>query len=221
MYSLPQEPGVIAELAGSVTNLRAEGSLPAPDTTPPVLAERGFLHPPTVTGPGAVTMSARPATDDSRQVEYRFARSDEQEHSSTVRRAAGRTAAGSPTTSGRRHHSRTGPTGISSRCGIRPATKRPSPALNRSPSPPRTGYHLVSGRKVSGLPDDTLVTFSGTVSEVKSDAYLVTADGARITVTPTTKGCATDTTLKGRTVTVRGCVRSIGGSKRVTWAELK
>lgn len=86
---------------------------------------------------------------------------------------------------------------------------------------PKTGYHPHPGTAIGKLEDDTLVTFKGTVSEVTGEAYLVSADGARVTVTPAGKAGTTDPGLKGKTVTVKGCIRTIGREKRVTWASLE
>lgn len=84
----------------------------------------------------------------------------------------------------------------------------------------RTGYREFAGPKLAALEDDTLVLFKGTVSEVKPNAYVVTADGARVIVTPRTLAAKTDPALQGKAVTVKGCIRTVGTEKRVTWAEL-
>jgi len=39
-------------------------------------------------------------------------------------------------------------------------------------------------------------------------------------VTPRTPGSRTDGALQGRAVTVKGCIRTLDGEKRITWAEI-
>jgi hypothetical protein len=54
-----------------------------------------------------------------------------------------------------------------------------------------------------------------------ADTYTVSADGAGLKVMPQTVGSATRAELNGREVTVKGCIWTCGGEKRVVWAEVK
>jgi len=85
----------------------------------------------------------------------------------------------------------------------------------------RTGYHEYPLRGLAALPEGTLVTFRGKVTAVAPDHYTVTSGAASIRVRPRTVADATDAKLKGRDVTVRGCLWNVEGRKCVTWAELK
>jgi hypothetical protein len=86
---------------------------------------------------------------------------------------------------------------------------------------PMTGYHEYPLRKLADQPEGTLAVFKGKVTAVEPDAYVVSADGAAVKVMPQTVAGATDAELKGRDVTVRGCIWTCGGQKRVVWAEVK
>jgi len=86
---------------------------------------------------------------------------------------------------------------------------------------PMTGYHEYPVRKLADQPEGTLVTFKGKVTAVDATTYTVSADGAGFKVTPQTVAGATNAELKDRDVTVKGCIWTCGGEKRVVWAEVK
>jgi len=86
---------------------------------------------------------------------------------------------------------------------------------------PMTGYHDCPPAELPRRPDGTLVSFRGRVAAVEPRAYVVSAGGARVTVVPRTAANATDPKLKGRDVTVAGCLWTCRGRKQVMWAELK
>jgi hypothetical protein len=86
---------------------------------------------------------------------------------------------------------------------------------------PMTGYHEFPPGKVGGQPEGTLVVFTGKVTAVAPDAYTVSSGGAAVKVMPQTVAGATDAALEGRDVTVRGCIWTVSGEKRVVWAEVK
>jgi len=84
----------------------------------------------------------------------------------------------------------------------------------------RTGYHAFPAARIASLEDDTLVEVRGKVAAVEPAAYLIESDGTRVRVTPRTPGSRTDGALQGRAVTVKGCIRTLDGEKRITWAEI-
>jgi len=86
---------------------------------------------------------------------------------------------------------------------------------------PMTGYHEYPLRKLVDQAEGTLVVFKGKVAAVEKNAYTVSSDGAEIRVMPQAVAHATNAELKGRDVTVKGCVWVCGGEKRVLWAEVK
>jgi hypothetical protein len=86
---------------------------------------------------------------------------------------------------------------------------------------PMTGYHELPLRKVVDQAEGALVMFKGQVTAVEPDAYAVSSDGADVQVMPQTVAGATDAELKGRQVTVKGCLWTVSGRKRVVWAEVK
>lgn len=61
----------------------------------------------------------------------------------------------------------------------------------------------------------------GKVTSVEPKAYVVASGAARVRVVPKTVANATDPDLKGRDVTVKGCVWTCNGTRRVMWAEVK
>ena len=67
-------------------------------------------------------------------------------------------------------------------------------------------WHSKTISQLSALPDDDLVTFTGTVTAVASTYYTVTDSGYSIKVMPNTTDSATDGTLLNRIVTVHGCM---------------
>jgi hypothetical protein len=86
---------------------------------------------------------------------------------------------------------------------------------------PLTGYHDFPVRKLAAQAEGTLVSFHGKVTAVEPDAYVVSADGASVKVMPRTVASATHPELQGRDVTVKGCLWTCRGEKRVAWAEVK
>jgi hypothetical protein len=84
-----------------------------------------------------------------------------------------------------------------------------------------TGYHEFPLAKLAEQPEGALVTFTGKVTAVEPAAYVVSAGGASIKVTPRTVAGATDAAFKDRDVTVQGCLWICDGEKRAVWAELK
>lgn len=86
---------------------------------------------------------------------------------------------------------------------------------------PMTGYHEVPLAKLAARPEGTLVAFKGKVTAVEADAYTVSSGGAKVKVMARAVAGATDAGLKGRDVTVNGCVWTVSGEKRVVWAEVK
>jgi len=72
VYVQAQEAGVIAKLAGQITNRAAKWSTPAKDSTPSKAPNATFLVPPTPLGNSAVVMSAPKAAADSPWLEYSF-----------------------------------------------------------------------------------------------------------------------------------------------------
>ncbi|MGN6552733.1 MAG: LamG-like jellyroll fold domain-containing protein, partial [Verrucomicrobiota bacterium] len=104
-----------------------------------------------------------------------------------------------------------------------------SPQLNQSPWSagktskvlPTNCYHDYSLAQLAGLADSTLVRFTGKVTQVNSDNYVVsTADGlTNISVVPRTFGSKTDATLLNRNVNIKGHLWTYTGTpKRVTGA---
>ncbi|MGN6642412.1 MAG: DUF6055 domain-containing protein [Verrucomicrobiota bacterium] len=89
---------------------------------------------------------------------------------------------------------------------------------------PTTGYHPVVFSQLTTLPDDDLVSFSGTVIAVNSDNYLVqdTNSSASITVKPSTYGQATDLSMAFKNVAVSGHLYTYtnNGGRMVTYASL-
>jgi len=85
---------------------------------------------------------------------------------------------------------------------------------------PTTGYHSYTLSQLATLPDDYLVSFSGTVMRVNTNNYVVKdlASGASITVKPSTYGEATDTSLALKNVSVKGHLYTLNGSRIVTFA---
>ncbi|MCX6343453.1 MAG: DUF6055 domain-containing protein [Armatimonadetes bacterium] len=97
---------------------------------------------------------------------------------------------------------------------------------------PTTGYHSATLSQLATLPDDNLVSFSGTVLRVNAKDYYVKdmASGASITVKPNKGGGwtpppavgadpgATDAILALKNVTVKGHLYTIGGVRQVTYA---
>ena len=84
-----------------------------------------------------------------------------------------------------------------------------------------TGYHDFPVAKLAAQAEGTLVSFQGKVTAVEADAYVVSADGATIKVMPRTVASAASPELNGRDVTVKGCLWTCRGEKRVLWAEVK
>jgi hypothetical protein len=83
---------------------------------------------------------------------------------------------------------------------------------------PFTGYHPTEPGSAGRLPDGHLVKFTGRVAMVKPDRYVVEGLGGSVEVVPATKGDQTDSAMSGWTVEVSGCVWTVAGAKRVTWA---
>ena len=84
-----------------------------------------------------------------------------------------------------------------------------------------TGYHETPLPRRAAQAEGTLVSFKGNVTAVEADAYVVSADGANVKVMPGTAASATNPELNGRDVTVKGCLWTCRGEKRVLWAEVK
>ena len=84
-----------------------------------------------------------------------------------------------------------------------------------------TGYHDIPVAKLAAQAEGTLVFFQGKVTAAEADAYVVSADGATVKVMPRTVASATNPDLNGRDVTVKGCLWTCRGEKRVLWAEVK
>jgi hypothetical protein len=84
-----------------------------------------------------------------------------------------------------------------------------------------TGYREYPLSQLANQAEGALVAFTGRVTGVETNAYIVSADGASIKVMPQTVACATDATLRDRDVAVKGCLWNRGNEKRVVWAELK
>jgi hypothetical protein len=84
-----------------------------------------------------------------------------------------------------------------------------------------TGYHETPLPRLAAQAEGTLVFFQGKVTAVEADAYVVSADGANVKVMPRTVASATNPELEGRDVTVKGCLWTCLGQKRVVWAEVK
>jgi hypothetical protein len=84
-----------------------------------------------------------------------------------------------------------------------------------------TGYHEYPLGRLAQQAEGVLVTFKGKVTAVETNAYTVSDGSASIKVVPQTAASATDAALKDRDVTVKGCVWTRDGEKRVLWAELK
>ncbi|MEI7899521.1 MAG: DUF6055 domain-containing protein, partial [bacterium] len=89
---------------------------------------------------------------------------------------------------------------------------------------PTTGYHPCSFAQLATLPDDHLVTFSGTITGVNPDSYRVkdTNSSATVIVKPNTYGQATDLTLAFKTVSVNGHLYTYTnyGGRLVSYASL-
>jgi hypothetical protein len=85
---------------------------------------------------------------------------------------------------------------------------------------PLTGYHPYALGQVAAQPEGALVSFKGTVSSVAESYYEVSDGTATVKVTPRTKGNTTDASLKGKPVSVQGCVWTLEDGKRVTWADV-
>ena len=85
---------------------------------------------------------------------------------------------------------------------------------------PLTGYHEIPLPRLAEQAEGTLVSFRGRISTVEADAYVVSADGAKIRVMPRTVASATDPKLDGCDVAVKGCLWMCRGEKRVEWAEV-
>jgi len=85
------------------------------------------------------------------------------------------------------------------------------------------GYHSYTLAQVAGLPDDTLVSFTGTVTAVNADNYTVKdmSSGTTIMVKPNTYGMATDTSLIFKTVQVKGHKYTYSSTKMVTYADVE
>ena len=86
---------------------------------------------------------------------------------------------------------------------------------------PMTGYHEFPVGQLAAQAEGTLATFKGRVTAVEKDAYTVLAGGASIKVMPQTVAGAANAELKDRQVTVKGCVWTVSGEKRIVWAEVK
>ncbi|HEY3414921.1 MAG TPA: DUF6055 domain-containing protein [Armatimonadota bacterium] len=84
-----------------------------------------------------------------------------------------------------------------------------------------TGYHDYPLGQVARQAEGVLVAFKGKVTAVEPKAYTVSADGASVKVGTQAVAGATDAALKDRDVTVKGCVWTRDGEKRVLWAEVK
>jgi hypothetical protein len=84
----------------------------------------------------------------------------------------------------------------------------------------KTGYHSVEFAGLAALSEGALVKFIGKVESVLDDAYVVKAGGATIKVMTQAAGSATKPEMKGKDVTVKGCVWIVSGEKCVTWAEV-
>ena len=84
---------------------------------------------------------------------------------------------------------------------------------------PTNSYRDGPLAKLAGLPDSHLVRFTGTVTEVKDDQYMVSDGGASIQVTPRAFGHRTEPLFKGQKVEVSGHLWTFTGTpKRLTYA---
>jgi carbonic anhydrase/acetyltransferase-like protein (isoleucine patch superfamily) len=87
---------------------------------------------------------------------------------------------------------------------------------------PTTGYHSYFLEQLGGFPDDTLVSFSGTVMKVNTHNYYVkdTVSGEAIKVRPSTSNETTTASLALKQVLVKGHLYTFSGAKEVTFATL-
>lgn len=87
---------------------------------------------------------------------------------------------------------------------------------------PTTGYHTCTISQLSSMPDENLVSFTGTVMKVYPDYYAVRdlVSGASIKVRSNTNLWATDSSLALKNVRVNGHLYTFGGSKLITSASL-
>ena len=67
-------------------------------------------------------------------------------------------------------------------------------------------YHDYAVSALSGLADETLVYFTGTITTVNTDNYIVTSSGSTVRVYPNTTNGATDPTWLNKLVNVKGCM---------------
>jgi len=85
---------------------------------------------------------------------------------------------------------------------------------------PTTGYHTCTFAQLTTLPDDYLVTFSGTIVAVNTDNYLVKDTGSSSTITVKTAayGQATVASSLFKPVTIKGHLYTYSGTRLVTYA---
>lgn len=84
-----------------------------------------------------------------------------------------------------------------------------------------TGYRELPIAQIATQPEGALVAFKGKVTEVDKDTCTVGVNGTSVKVMNRAVAGATDSALKDKEVTVRGCIWICNGEKRVTWAEVK
>jgi len=96
----------------------------------------------------------------------------------------------------------------------------PYSSVEKAVVSPVTGYHETPLPRLAALAEGALVSFKGKVAAVEADAYVVAADGASVKVMPQTVASATNPELKGRDVTVRGCLWKCNGEKRLAQEEI-
>jgi len=87
---------------------------------------------------------------------------------------------------------------------------------------PMMGYHGYELSELAGLPDDYLVSFTGTVIQVQSGYYIVQDSGATsIKVKTSEYGEATDAELLNKTVNVKGHLYTLSSERIVTYSTMK